>query len=214
MTLNPPPTHPAAVLRLRCDACPPADRLIEHLASSESSGVSSGPALPDRLLSHAAHAARFLALAGGVAMKALLTTIVALVAEVALAQQFEAIAYPAKGQSASQQAKDKGECAQWSQKLSGFEAASAASVPSGARQVSTTYAPALPARPPALSGLPTLPRLPLPSEPPASAALDAARQNFEQAQREFQQRSAREGQHDTDARAIAACMEARGYVVK
>src|SRR6185369_11547419 len=74
MTLNPPPTHPAAVLRLRCDACPPADRLIEHLASSESSGVSSGPALPDRLLSHAAHAARFLALAGGIAMKALLTT--------------------------------------------------------------------------------------------------------------------------------------------
>ena len=81
-------------------------------------------------------------------MKALLAVMVALIGVVALAQQPEPIAYPAKGQSASQQDKDQDECVQWSRKKSGFDPASAASAPStsGAAQAGAA-APAFP-RPP------------------------------------------------------------------
>lgn len=147
-------------------------------------------------------------------MKALLAVMVALIGAVALAQQPEPIAYPAKGQSASQQDKDQDECVQWSRKKSGYDPAKAASAPSAAVQASTTSTPAFPPRPPASPGFPALPRLPGPPDPSASATPDAAGQNFEQTQRELQQRGMREGQHASYARGLAACMEARGYVVK
>ncbi|MGA0612818.1 hypothetical protein [Caldimonas sp. KR1-144] len=123
-----------------------------------------------------------------------------LVASVALAQQPQPLAYPAKGQSAEQQDKDQDECAKWARQKSGADSSTATTTASGG-----AAAPSLPSRPALLAGLPQLPAPPsgLPPLP-----------DLDQVQRQLAQSGARDSQHSAYGRALAACMEARGYVVK
>ncbi len=129
--------------------------------------------------------------------------------------------YPAKGQSAEQQTKDKGECHVWAVQQSGFDPAKAqtASTPpppqqGGQRARGAARGAAAGAVGGAIAG-------DAGTGAAAGAAVgtmaggvkkrDQARQ--QQAQAQQQQQAAAQGQA-TYQKAVAACLEGRGYTVK
>ncbi|MCU7375182.1 hypothetical protein PEC18_31285 [Paucibacter sp. O1-1] len=150
-------------------------------------------------------------------MRTRLTLLVALAAAVAQAQAPDIVTYPAQGQSAEQQHKDRDECNQWAMQTAGTSAAtaaaSAASVPSSIAASRSVAA----ARLPALPTLPTIPGLPAPPRPPelsqaqANTAIDEAWQQLTPRQ---QRAGTGETHGPTYVRALAACMAGRGYAVK
>lgn len=110
-----------------------------------------------------------------------------------------AVIYPAKGQSARQQGKDKYECYDWAKRQSGFDPMQQSqSVPVG--QPNQSGMP--PAR--LLRGAAT--------DADAMAVAMRERARARQAARATQQQAAQ--QRATYDRAFGACMEARGYAVK
>jgi hypothetical protein len=123
-------------------------------------------------------------------------------AAIAHAQPAEPVIYPAKGQTAAQQDKDRGECAQWARQQSGYDPSAATAQAPAASEASGTAVqkpPSLPALPEP-PGLPPPPRPPQIQEPPFNgAAAQAGTQGRAQM---------------TWMRALAACMEGRGYTVK
>jgi YMGG-like Gly-zipper len=159
-----------------------------------------------------------------------------LVVAAALAQGTAPIVYPAKGQSAEQQAKDKNECAAWAKESTGIDPAAVEAAP----------APAAP--PPAEKSGPKGERLKGAARGAAAGAVigevadddadegakvgaaagalaggrqarkgkaEAEEQAEESAQQAQQQaEAAKQEKLQTYGRAVAACLEGRGYTVK
>lgn len=125
-----------------------------------------------------------------------------LFAGIAHAQPAEPVIYPAKGQTAAQQEKDRGECTQWARQQSGYDPSAVAAQAPSASGVSATSAQQSPSLP-ALPGLPPPPRLPALQEGQVNAVTNAAAQAGTQGRA-----------YATWLRALAACMEGRGYTVK
>jgi hypothetical protein len=124
------------------------------------------------------------------------------------AQSATPIAYPQKGQSDQQTAKDKGECDTWAKQQQTQPAAHEESGPSGARVRGAARGAAAGAAIGAAAG-----------DAGKGAAIGATsgavvggrRQRKAQQQ---QQQQAEAAQQDSYNRAFAACMEGRGYSVK
>jgi hypothetical protein len=130
--------------------------------------------------------------------KRILLAAATLAAAIAHAQPVEPVIYPAKGQTTAQQDKDRGECTQWARQQSGYNPSAAAAQAPAASGVSATSArqtPSLPAPP----GLPPPPL----QEGQVNAATNAAAQTGTQGRA-----------YAIWLRAVAACMEGRGYTVK
>lgn len=134
--------------------------------------------------------------------KRILLAAATLAAASAHAQPAEPVIYPAKGQTAAQQNKDRSECTQWARQQSGYDPSAAAAEAPAASAVSAMSVQQAPSFP-ALPGLPPLPRPPAPQEAQLNAAANAAAQAGTQGRA-----------YATWMRAVAACMEARGYTVK
>ncbi len=104
------------------------------------------------------------------------------------------VVYPAKGQSPEQQNKDKGECHVWAVQQSGFDPAK------------TQPAASPPAQPPT-------------GERARGPAAKKQEQAQQQAQKEQQAKTQQQQQATSQAqsnynKAVAACLEGRGYTVK
>lgn len=138
------------------------------------------------------------------------------VASTVSAQQ---IVYPAKGQSAQQQKKDEGECAQWATQNTGIDPTkvqTASAPPPPTTPTGTT--PGAGARGAARGAIVGG----IVGDAGAGAAAGAVagrgqsrRQNAAQQQQATQQAQATQGsQMATYAKARAACLEGRGYTVK
>lgn len=104
------------------------------------------------------------------------------------------VIYPAKGQSPEQQLKDKGECHVWAVQQSGFDPAK-------------TQPSASPPQPP-----PTEKRARGPAKKEAQAQQQAQAKQ-QQAQAQQQQQATAQAQSNYN-KAVAACLEGRGYTVK
>lgn len=126
----------------------------------------------------------------------------ALAAVLAHAQPAEPVIYPAKGQSAAQQDKDRSECTQWARQQSGYDPRAAAAP--------ATAASAAPAA--ALPQLPQFPGLPSPNSLPRPPALQESQMNA--AANAAAQAGTQGRQYITYLRAMAACLEGRGYMVR
>jgi hypothetical protein len=100
------------------------------------------------------------------------------------------VIYPARGQSSEQQLKDKGECHVWAVQQSGFDPAK------------TQPAASPPAQPPTGER----------ARGPAAKKQEQA-QKQQQAQTQQQQQATAQAQSNYN-KAVAACLEGRGYTVK
>jgi hypothetical protein len=144
-----------------------------------------------------------------------------LILAVAVTGWAQSVVYPAKGQSAEQQAKDKGECHVWAVQQSGFDPSKAQAAPGpppqqqgGERVKGAARGAAVGAVGGAVAG-----------DAGKGAAAGAAagtvaggmkkRQNAreQEAQVQQQQQAVSQGQAGYQ-KAVAACLEGRGYTVK
>ena len=131
----------------------------------------------------------------------------------------EAFVYPQKGQSAEQQAKDKGECAQWATGQTGFNPAAA---PPPAAQAAPTGGAVKGAARGAVAGAAVGA---IAGDAGKGAAIGATaggaggamrkRDNQKVAEQQNQQQAAQQdAQRAEYNRAVGACLEGRGYSVK
>ena len=128
--------------------------------------------------------------------------------------QSATVVYPAKGQSARQQDKDKYDCYAWARAQSGFDPAQA-SASAGGAPPTPTAAPGGMLRGAmggaAIAGLTDHDA----GQGAAAGALGAAVRQRVKAQQAAQQQQAAQGQQRaTYDRAYRACLEGRGYTVK
>jgi hypothetical protein len=123
-----------------------------------------------------------------------LTTILSMALLVSSSAAQGPVIYPAKGQSSEQQLKDKGECHVWAVQESGFDPAK-------------TQPSASPPTPP-----PTGERTRGPAAKKQEQAQQQA-QKQQQAQTQQQQQATAQAQSSYN-KAVAACLEGRGYTVK
>jgi hypothetical protein len=153
--------------------------------------------------------------------------------------------YPAKGQSAQQQDRDRYECHDWARTQSGYDPSQPAAVAMAAASAPTT-APTSAGKPAGAgttaSGMATgamgaaavaelthhdagraaaigalgggLAQRVRQQQQQAAQSQQAGAQQQQQAQAALQQQAARQQQRSTYERAVAACMEGRGYTVK
>ncbi len=125
-----------------------------------------------------------------------LTTVLSMALLVSSSGAQGPVIYPAKGQSSEQQLKDKGECHVWAVQQSGFDPAK------------TQPAASPPAQPP--TGERERAR------GPAAKKQEQAQQQAQkqqQAQTQQQQQATAQAQSNYN-KAVAACLEGRGYTVK
>jgi hypothetical protein len=124
-----------------------------------------------------------------------LTTVLSMALLVSSSGAQGPVIYPAKGQSSEQQLKDKGECHVWAVQQSGFDPAK------------TQPSASPPAAPP-----PTGERARGPAAKKQEQAQQQA-QKQQQAQTQQQQQATAQAQSNY-SKAVAACLEGRGYTVK
>jgi len=159
-------------------------------------------------------------------------------AATALAQSDDIFMYPAKGQSQAQQEKDRYQCHSWAVQQTGFDPTRASQAPVGAPPPSSTYYQPTQrhvlkggARGAALGAVGGAIAGDAGKGAAAGAAMgglvggfrrrDERRQQYEQqqaAQQQYMQQqaahqSAQQGQRATYNRAMAACLQGRGYTV-
>jgi hypothetical protein len=123
-----------------------------------------------------------------------LTTVLSMALWVSSSGAQGPVIYPAKGQSSEQQLKDKGECHVWAVQQSGFDPAK------------TQPSASPPAQPPTAGR----------ARGPAAKKQEQAQQQAQkqqQAQTQQQQQATAQAQ-STYNKAVAACLEGRGYTVK
>jgi hypothetical protein len=123
-----------------------------------------------------------------------LTTILSIAVWVSAGGAQGPVIYPAKGQSSEQQLKDKGECHVWAVQQSGFDPAK------------TQPSASPPAAPPTGER----------ARGPAGKKQEQAQQQAQkqqQAQTQQQQQATAQAQSNYN-KAVAACLEGRGYTVK
>jgi Glycine zipper len=160
-----------------------------------------------------------------------------LAAATALAQSDDVFMYPAKGQSQAQQEKDRYQCHSWAVQQTGFDPTRTSQAPVGAPPPPPTYQPTQRhvlkggARGAALGAVGGAIAGDAGKGAAAGAAMgglvggfrrrDERRQQYEQhqaAQQQYMQQqaahqSAQQGQRATYNRAMAACLQGRGYTV-
>jgi hypothetical protein len=144
----------------------------------------------------------------------------ALLPEIGYAQE-EPVVYPAKGQNAQQQEKDRFECYSWAKKQTGFDPtqqAQATQPPASGQKEGAVRGAARGAAGGAIGGA-------IAGDAGTGAAAGAGvgaaagaarkrRGEKEKEQAAAQQEAAAAGKKDTYNRAFGACMEGRGYTVK
>ena len=119
------------------------------------------------------------------------------------------VVYPAKGQSPDQQSKDKGECHVWAVQQSGFDptqAQASAAKPGGQRVKGAARGAAVGAVGGAIAG-------DAGTGAAAGAAMGTVAGGMKKRDQAKQQQAVDQGKAAYD-KAVAACMEGRGYTVK
>lgn len=145
-------------------------------------------------------------------------TVLMMTAAVGVSAQ-QQIVYPAKGQSPQQQQKDKGECQVWATQSTGVDPAMLAQTPVSSASATGGGERVVGAARGALGGLAIGAIAGDSSKGAAYGAVLGTMAGGRQARRnksaqQQQAQAQRQQQMDTWNRAVAACLEARGYTVK